>query len=124
MNKAEIVEEMLGILDSPEKWCKFLLTNTTEDGVEQFCLMGALNKVVYNHAYMVMESADMKRVSEGMQLVDKMDELAIEKGYVARWSGITAPLGSGAHAVDFNNAVETEYEDLRLFLKETLEAVS
>ena len=124
MKAAEIVEAMLDVLNSPEVWCKFLLYNTTEDGVQQHCLMGAMNKVMYGNPVTVSHPIDTDALASGMYLVHKMDELAIEKGYQEVWGCLRAPVGTGAHAVLFNNAVETEYEDLRLFLKETLERVS
>ena len=108
---------MLGKLNSPEKWCKFELANY-EGGVESMCLMGALNKACTGSPFnwIIFYGGDDHDVAAS--LVREMDRLAKEKGY----GGHLVRLSEAT--VYFNNAPETEYEDVRLFLKEVLERVA
>ena len=104
MEKAEIIEGMLDLVDSPDKWCKHVLSRTDENGVEQFCLLGAMMRVRTGEYYRWTE--DMAPV------ITLFNEIAGELGYEDEYWD--------SPAVQFNNAPETEYEDLRLFLKEAL----
>ena len=115
MTKAEIVERMLEELNSPEKWCKFVL-NQAVDGVESMCLMGALNKVVNGDpgSWCIHNTNDPVIDS----LVREMDAVACQKN-----PSIDSPMLSHP-TVCFNNNPKTEYEDMRLFLKEVLERVA
>jgi len=106
MTKAEIIEGMLNLVNGPEKWCKYTLYETVNE-VERYCLLGALMKVT---------SGDALRWSVEVDgMIDLFDDLAVTKGYGKTYE---------RPSVEFNNAPETEYEDLRLFLKEALERVA
>lgn len=112
MTKAEIVEGMLSVLDSPEHWCKHRLF----DHHQAHCLLGALNRTICGSSLDGWTWYETN--TAGKAVLVEMDKLAIERGYKA--CGYGDLLGRGAHVVAFNNAVEIEYEDVRLFLKEVL----
>lgn len=114
---AELIEGVLDMLNSPDKWCKERLHRTTDEG-EQYCLLGALNMVAVGESYCWQSPTDEHR-----SVLQLFDELAKEKGYAPPW-GEGRKIGSAEYLVQFNNAPETEYEDLRLFLKEALERVA
>jgi hypothetical protein len=117
--KVQIVEEMLDILDSPEHWCKHQLERQDNfSAPKQRCILGALNMAHSGTSSFHFFDGD-DASANALAVRHTMDKLAVEDGYV---SAFTAPamLGSGAHAVAFNNAPETEFEDIRLFLKKTL----
>lgn len=102
MTHAEIVEGMLTILNGPDSWCKGVL----HDSEGRHCLLGAL--------HVVMKCDYWTYSDELLPLLNVMDGIAREKGYQATYPG------HGGPTVEFNNARETEYEDVRLFLKEVL----
>lgn len=106
MTAAEIIEGMLDILNGPDRWCK----NILNDG-QAYCLVGALNKVTTGTWCWALERSEGHR-----QVVEILDDLARERGF--------SHDGDYYGIVEFNNAAETEYEDIRMFLKEALERVS
>jgi len=108
MTKTEIIDGMLDLLNGPEKWCKHILKRVDENGQASYCLLGALMHVTNDNPYVWSHGLD--------EMVDLFDHLATEKGY--QWGPLNRP------CVEFNNANETEYEDLRLFLKEAKERVA
>lgn len=112
MTKTEIIEGMLDLLNSPERWVKNFLSARGPGGKESYCLLGAMfqvatGKACWSTTYRREDVADAIRA---------LGVLAHEKGYVSEYH-----YSDAAHSVAmFNNAVETEYEDIRLFLKEAL----
>ena len=110
--KVEILEGTLDLLNSPERWAKGVLHCGTPNTGEAWCLIGAINQVAFGIWTWVSNTTP-----EYGELVSLLDAMAKERGYLTSY---TCPANG---IVYFNNAPETEYEDVRLFLKEALERV-
>jgi hypothetical protein len=115
MTEVEIIEGMLNILDCDEHWCKGLLQ---DDGGTQHCLMGAFNLTVSNITSYYYR---FSYTPEEHTVIETLAALAVDRGYGLNDERI--PLGL-RQIVEFNNAPETTWEDVRLLLKEALERVS
>ena len=117
MTEAEVIEGMLELLNSPERWCKDLLYDTHADS---YCLMGAMHKVMTGrHQWpqfrYVADEPERKVYKEVIGLIAAaIPDSDVSGGYDDHECDI----------VQFNNDRRTEYEDVRLVLKEALERAS
>lgn len=118
MTDAEAIEGVLGLLNGPEKWCKWRSSSIDNNGNKSYCLGGALSQVLYGKSSIWgyrIEDHGYVRDPQWFSLAEKMDANVRDQGYEG--------FGVGEAFVQFNNAPEIEYEDIRMLLKEVLEVV-
>jgi hypothetical protein len=103
-----VVERMLALLPSEEAWVKNTAHRVTDDGKSQWCLIGAMGQA----------QSDL-----GLQAHD-LDEnrrrvLAAISNYL---NALVTETSEGRYTSmpSFNDASETDYEDVRLWLKTAL----
>ena len=111
---ANVIEEMLEMLNGPEAWCKHYLHSPDH---KQHCLVGALNVATLGSpCYGYGTEHDVRVLWNSA--IELLSDVANDTGF--------SPEGHGGvyNVVAFNNHPSTEYEDIRLFLKEALSRCS
>lgn len=105
-----VIERMLDLLQSEENWIKGKEYTVTEDGVEQFCLIGAKARALKDlQLGQIQGEEEVERQRQRvLATVERFlnDTLSAEKGF-----------GS---MPGFNDTADTTFEDVRLWLKSCL----
>lgn len=113
MQESEIIQGVIEVLTKPESWIKNIRamvngmpTNPDNPQANQFCLGGAVMRVVGNECWWEGWYA-----GSDDPIGHRFELLAHARGF----------LSTHANAfVEFNNSPETTHEDVLLFLKEAL----
>jgi hypothetical protein len=105
-----VIERMLDLMQSEENWVKGTEHKITEDGVEQFCLIGAQARAL----------SDL-----GLKNLQAEEEVELQRKKVLRsveeFLRETLKAETGlASMPGFNDSKETTFEDVRLWLKTCL----